>query len=321
MLKCGMKLIQRNVLYLNMDCKAEVTIVSGFLGAGKTTFIPHLLDGAYAGEKAVVLENEFGTVDLDGYALRRRGICVTSISAGCICCNSAGSLSPALERIVDEYVPRRIIIEPTGIAYLSDILDMMKLDRISRLCTCRNVVTIVDAKNYYKRMLISKEFFENQIRASRVIFLSKTECLGKEKIYEVADGICEIHPSVRIVTQSWDTLDTEILRQLLSEAGGRENSGVLPAVHSTNNDLGTFCWSHDEPLQENAAEFLFSSLEQGLFGEVLRVKGYIRTKCGPAEAFDYVPGEYKLGESRYVLHSELCVIGRNLRRDAFDKLF
>lgn len=303
-----------------MDCKAELIIVSGFLGAGKTTFIQHLINSAYAGERIAVLENEFGTVDLDGDTLRRSGVQVTSVIAGCICCNSAGSLFPAMEKIVKDFAPSLIIVEPTGIARMSDILSMMKFDRFRNLCTLRNVITIVDTKNYYKRMFISKEFFENQICASQIIFLSKTEGLGEDKVCEVSTDIAKIHPAGLIISQSWEAMDPQQVWQMLDEAEKKGISKGISVTHSAVNDFDTFVWSCSMPLPESAADQLFAALERGVFGEVLRVKGYIKQADSPARVFDYVPGEHKLGEKRNVSHSELCVIGRNLDKNAFDSM-
>jgi Putative GTPases (G3E family) len=195
--------------------KTKIDLISGFLGAGKTTFLKKLVQDVYQEEKVVILENEFGRINIDQETLNREGLIVKPIQAGCICCSSSMELSKGILEIMQEYAPDRIVIEPTGIAKLSELKKLLQSEAITKLCETEHILTIVDAKNYYTRTMISKEFFEDQIRSSKIIFLSKTQDLEKEWLLKVKEAILQIQPDCSVISDPWDTISGERLSSII----------------------------------------------------------------------------------------------------------
>jgi len=155
--------------------KTKIDIVSGFLGSGKTTLIRKLISEKYKDEKVVVLENELGKINIDGQILKNSGFIVKELTAGCICCNLSGNFDDAVIEILETFKPYRIIVEPTGIALLSQVINSCTSNKCFNLIQLNMVITVVDVKRFKLSYSYSKGFLENQIRATQSIILSKTE--------------------------------------------------------------------------------------------------------------------------------------------------
>lgn len=189
---------------------AKVDIISGFLGAGKTTLIKKLLNESLKDEKLVLIENEFGEIGIDGGFMRDAGITVNELSQGCICCSLAGDFETALKGVVDTYHPDRIIIEPTGVGKLSDIIAAVQKVHGADL-TLDRFFTVVDAKKckmYHKNF---GEFFNNQIGAASCVILSRSQDVSEEKIAECLDIIRELNPHAPVVTTPWDQITGDMI--------------------------------------------------------------------------------------------------------------
>ena len=210
----------------------KVDIISGFLGAGKTTLIKKLLGEVFAGEKLVLIENEFGEVSVDGGFLRESGVQVSELSSGCICCTLVGDFTEALGKVYEQYQPTRILIEPSGVAKLSDVIaavgDAVKAVPELELNSFVTVVDAAKAKSYMKNI---PEFYNNQIQSAGSIILSRTQKLSQEKLEGVVALIREQNPDAVILTTAWDQLAgktilsaiegtamSEQLRELVEEA-------------------------------------------------------------------------------------------------------
>ena len=190
----------------------KVDIISGFLGAGKTTLIKKLLDQVFSGEKLVLIENEFGEVSVDGGFLQQAGIQVSELSSGCICCTLVGDFTQALGQVYDQYKPDRILIEPSGVAKLSDVIAAVE-DAVKAVpeLELNSFVTVVDstkAKSYMKNI---PEFYNNQIQSAGSILLSRTQKLTQEKLEAVVALLREQNPSAVILTTPWDQLDGKVI--------------------------------------------------------------------------------------------------------------
>ncbi len=214
----------------------KITIFSGFLGAGKTTLIKKLIAEGYKGEKLVLIENEFGQIGIDGGFLQDAGVEITEMNSGCICCSLVGDFGKALEKVLADYAPDRILIEPSGVGKLSDVI------RAVQNIDAHDVVldgftTVVDAKKYKMYMKNFGEFFDNQITYASCLILSHTGGLSQEKLDDCVKSLREKNPVAPIVTTDWDkltgqqlvdamtqknTLDDE-LRELLAEAEHEEH--------------------------------------------------------------------------------------------------
>ncbi len=184
----------------------KIDIFSGFLGAGKTTLIKKLLKEAYVGEKLVLIENEFGEIGIDGGFMQDAGIEVTEMNSGCICCSLVGDFGKALHKVLDEYHPDRILIEPSGVGKLSDIIRAVQgIDANDVLLN--GFTTVADVKKCKMYMKNFGEFFNDQISNAGCIVLSHTQSVSEEKTEETVKLLREKNPTAVIVTTPWDLLD------------------------------------------------------------------------------------------------------------------
>ena len=190
----------------------KTDIISGFLGAGKTTLIKKLIADVYSkrGEKIVIIENEFGKVGIDGGFLRDAGIQITEMNSGCICCSLVGDFGKALKKVVDEYSPDRIIIEPSGVGKLSDVAEAINNAGVPELhLNCMTaVIDAVKCKMYLRNF---EEFYRNQLKHATAIVLSRTAGIRQDKLEEAIAIIREINPTASLVTTAWDEIDGEKL--------------------------------------------------------------------------------------------------------------
>ena len=186
----------------------KIDIISGFLGAGKTTLIQKLIKEVYAGKKVVLVENEFGEIGIDGGFLKDAGIVVNEINSGCICCTLQGDFRNALQEVVKKYNPDHIIIEPSGVGKLSDILAVVKDVEGLQL---NSYSTVVDAKRceiYHKNF---KEFFDDQISTAACVILSRTQLVDEETLQKDIAIIRELNHDARIITTPWDDLSGQAI--------------------------------------------------------------------------------------------------------------
>ena len=186
----------------------KVNIISGFLGAGKTTLIKKLLDGAFEGEKVVLLENEYGEVGIDGGFMKDTGVQITELNSGCICCTLVGDFTEALGQLIDQYHPDRILIEPSGVGKLSDIRrvvdDVAKTHEIE-LAGCATVADVGKCRMYAHNF---GEFFIDQIESAETIILSRTQMTTQDKIEKCVNLLRGHNERARIITTPWDELDS-----------------------------------------------------------------------------------------------------------------
>ena len=184
----------------------KIDIFSGFLGAGKTTLIKKLLKEAYTGEKLVLIENEFGEIGIDGGFMQDAGIEVTEMNSGCICCSLVGDFGKALKIVLDEYHPDRILIEPSGVGKLSDIIRAVQ-NLNAEDVLLNGFTTVADVKKCKMYMKNFGEFFNDQIENAGCIVLSHTQSANEEKIAETVALLREKNPTATIVTTPWEVLD------------------------------------------------------------------------------------------------------------------
>ncbi|MEG2394476.1 MAG: GTP-binding protein, partial [Ruthenibacterium sp.] len=206
----------------------KITIFSGFLGAGKTTLIEKLIRDGYCGEKLVLIENEFGEIGIDGGFLKDAGIAVTEMNSGCICCSLVGDFGKALHKVLDEYAPDRILIEPSGVGKLSDVIGAVQ--KLGSAVTLAGFVTVADASKckVYKKNF--GEFYNDQISHASAILLSRTAGMTEEKLAAAVALLRESNADAPIVTTPWD----ELTGAQLVEAMERKNTlaNVLAALES-----------------------------------------------------------------------------------------
>ena len=197
---------------------AKIDIISGFLGAGKTTLIKKLITDVFAGQKVVLIENEFGEIGIDGGFLKEAGINITEMNSGCICCSLVGDFAEALKQVVEQFHPDHIIIEPSGVGKLSDIRDAV--ERVGKDCDLEigSLVTVADVKKVKMYMKNFGEFYNNQVESAGTIILSRTQNATKEKIDEAIAMIREKNPEATIITTPWDELSGKTIHDAMVQS-------------------------------------------------------------------------------------------------------
>ena len=331
---------------------AKIDIISGFLGAGKTTLIKKLIADAFKNEKVVLIENEFGEIGIDGGFLKEAGIEITEMNSGCICCSLVGDFGEALKKVVDEYRPDRVIIEPSGVGKLSDVIKAVEKasqDVDIKLNSATTVVDVTKAKMYIKNF---GEFFLNQIEACGTVVLSRSQNATEEKLVEVVNMIKEHNADARMITTPWDQIDGTIILDAIEHSSSIEDimknfrynpeeddhhhhhhydeNGVCSCGHHHHHghdaDEVFTSWGRETALKYDETELraILDKLaveEDNEFGIILRAKGIIPDKSGKWLEFDLVPGEYEVREGVADYTGKLCVIGSNLAEDKIAELF
>ena len=194
----------------------RIDIYSGFLGAGKTTLIKKMIKEAYSGEKLVLIENEFGEIGIDGGFLQEAGIAITEMNSGCICCSLVGDFGRALKKVIAEYAPDRILIEPSGVGKLSDVIGAVRKVTTDDV-TLGNFVTVADATKCKMYMKNFGEFYNNQIETANTIILSRTQNVSEQKLDECVKLIRDHNPNAVLVTTPWDQLTGEQLMAAMEQ--------------------------------------------------------------------------------------------------------
>jgi G3E family GTPase len=311
--------------------RVKVDIISGFLGAGKTTLIKKLILEEYTNEKVVVIENEFGKVNIDGEVLKNSGIIVQEITAGCICCSHEGDLIESIEEVVEKFNPDRIIVEPTGVARLSEVLASCRDSKYSELIEVNCVITVVDVKRFRLSVSYSKEFIDNQIKATKSILFSKTTGVKDEAVQEVIDYIRKINPHANIVNVDWNQVSArEIINAVEKKASLIEDKKrslgkiVSGRIHQSNLEHQFSTWEFESNSSfscekiKNIFHILSNELE---YGNIIRGKGILKNAGGKSLKFDFVSGDLTFEEYDFQDTGKVCVIGTNLEKDKIMELF
>ena len=340
---------------------SKIDIISGFLGAGKTTLIKKLIAEAYQNEKIVLIENEFGEIGIDGTFLKDSGVTINEMNSGCICCSLVGDFETSLKEVLDTYHPDRVIIEPSGVGKLSDVIkavstinsDEMELD---------NFITVVDAKKCRMYTKNFGEFYNNQVEHASLIVLSRSQDLTEFQLKECLDILKGLNDHSPIITTAWDKLNgldiinacevniqEELLHEHDHECCGHDHHehdhdheccGHNHHEHDHDHECGCGHDHHDHHHhhadevftswgRETIRKFTRENLEKMLealsasdeYGIILRAKGMLPAEDGTWIYFDMVPEETEIREGAPEYTGRLCVIGSKLKEDKLAELF
>ena len=332
----------------------KVDIISGFLGAGKTTLIKKLLKDSLAGEQVVLIENEFGEIGIDGGFLKEAGIEIREMNSGCICCSLVGDFGVALKEVIDKYHPDRIIIEPSGVGKLSDVTKAVLSVEKEADITINSLTTVVDVKKCKMYLRNFGEFFENQVENASTIILSRTDVADDKKIHEAIELLKEkMKEDATLVTTPIEKLSgaklLEAMEKTVSLAEELMSEEVCPVCgglhdHEHHHDHEECGCGHDHHHEhhhhhadevftswgcETAKTFTKEQIENILdtlseseeYGVILRSKGMVEGADGQWIYFDMVPGEddVRNGEPDYT--GRICVIGSKLQEQKLAELF
>ncbi|AEY67878.1 GTP-binding protein [Clostridium sp. BNL1100] len=304
----------------------KIDIVSGFLGAGKTTLIKKLLKEKLGSEKVVIIENEFGEIGIDGGILRDSGIEIKEINSGCICCSLVGDFSTALKEVLREYTPDRIIIEPSGVGKLSGVLEACgKMEKQAEVGV-NMCIAVVDAVKYIIYVNNFGEFFQDQIKNAKTVILSRTQMMEQDKLSKVVNDIQKRNAEANIVTTDWSKLKGEDIISLAEQGGGLNIE--IPSENGlhrhTETDKMFQSWgveTHKLYTDEGIRSILKSLSNKSLYGDILRSKGIIPLEKNNWIQFDFVPGEISVKPCLPDYTGRICVIGEKLNTGELKKLF
>ncbi len=212
----------------------KVNVISGFLGAGKTTLIRKLLTGRLRNEKVVLLENEYGEIGIDGGFMKDVGITVTELNAGCICCTLAGDFQAAVDQLIDTYHPDRILVEPTGVGKLSEILAAVeKAKERHPEIEAGGSATVVDAGKCRMYMKNFGEFFLDQVKSASTVIFSRTQLLDADRVEKSRQLIAGAHPDARIITTPWDDMEPDFMLDVIENG---KPIWFAPLEHDDDDD-------------------------------------------------------------------------------------
>nr|WP_319487319.1 GTP-binding protein [uncultured Caproiciproducens sp.] len=314
--------------------QTKIDIISGFLGAGKTTLIQKLLSESLKGQKVVLIENEFGEIGIDGGILKQTGIQIREINSGCICCTLVGDFGAALSEVIGQYHPERILIEPSGVGKLSDVIKACQKVGLKEDIEVNLCIDVADATKYHMYSKNFGEFFNNQIEHAKTVVLSRTQKMDAEKLAAVVKEIQRHNPNAEIITTPWQELSGDkILSVAENSAAPLLNQDELyeheyeyehehKHEHCHHNADEEFAvWSVQTPkvFRKDEIETLLEKLPD--YGTVLRAKGIVPLAGGSWLQFDFVPDEVSSRNIEPDFSGRLCVIGKDLDKAGLAILF
>ena len=318
----------------------KIDIFSGFLGAGKTTLIRKLISEGYKNEKLVLIENEFGEIAVDGGFLKDAGVEITEMNSGCICCTLVGDFTEALKKVMCEYKPDRILIEPSGVGKLSDVAKAVAGVEGAEIGA---KVTVVDAGKCRMYIRNFGEFFNDQVQHADVIVLSRTDTASDGKVVTASALLSQLNPNATVITTPWSELSGEQIVQVMERIDSL--SSTMQEMehfheHHHHHEHGEHCgcghdhdhhadevftsWGVETPkkfTEEQLREILAKLEDANRLGTILRAKGFVDASDGEWIYFDYVPGEVDIRRGGAAVTGRLCVIGSKINEQAIKELF
>lgn len=327
---------------------AKIDIISGFLGAGKTTLIKKLLKEAFQDEQVVLIENEFGEIGIDGGFLKEAGIEIREMNSGCICCSLVGDFGASLKEVIEKYHPDRILIEPSGVGKLSDVIKAVENVKDETDIELNSYTTVVDVNKCKMYLKNFGEFYSNQVETAGAIILSRTDVAKEGKAEAAVKLLREMNPNAAIITTPIDQLDGVKILETMEHVDSLEKQMLEEEMHKHHHehqrehDADCTCGCHDHHHGHHHADEVFTSwgretikrynkeelkvklaaLEsEDVYGVVLRAKGMVAGDDGRWIYFDMVPGEQEVRAGEPEFTGRICVIGSNLKEDALAELF
>ncbi len=299
----------------------KVDVISGFLGAGKTTLIRKLLKD-YVNDEVVLIENEFGEIGIDGELIKRDGIEVYEISSGCICCIMQDDFKELLEKVINDLKPKRIVIEPTGISILSDIVEVLNDERFNEKIEINSLITVVDAINYFEQEEIFGEFFDDQISNATALIMSKTQLIEREKVEDVIKSLEHRNSKAKIISEKWDYLDTFKTGNILT---GEIEDGLKDLFRPdyrpcSDNRFKTYAFISTHRFKREELNSALENLCNKSVGKVIRGKGFLKGVSGGFE-FSFTNKIFEVKEVSYEVSGRICFIGTEIVEEEVGKLF
>lgn len=291
-------------------------IVSGFLGAGKTTLIRKILNLLNTKEKIVLIENEFGDVSVDREVLEIEGFEIYEISHGCVCCKLKGDFIFTLKQILSQKIDR-IIFEPSGIFIIGEIFDLFKDPEIASQCYINSVTTVVDAQNFFSHLHSYSGFFRSQISSASSLVISKAQFLLAEEISQIVLEMRMLNETATILSKDWSRLSDKEVLGLIDQ---KTVLTVSEHNHSFTHDFESIGLRTSKIFEQEQLEIILQKCQNGEYGTILRGKGFVKLAIGYLE-FHYVDQHYSILQSTGVTTGIVSFIGENLQKEALTAAF
>lgn len=303
--------------YGSGNTMVSIDIICGLLGSGKTTLIKRLLETQYLGERVAIVENEYGCIGFDAEELRSEGITIKKLSSGCVCCTLRGVLSTGVRELIATAKPDRIIIEPSGVADIQDLLAVCK--SLTDVGVCR-VITVVNAMKVARLLRACGELFKNQVKCSCCVYLNFTEEMNLQEICAVHTQLLDLKPDLLIVDTPLNELERDTFPAVITPemAGGNVlRQHFLQRVGlKEGTNFSYCCFKFFAPFTTEAVQMLIDAFPRTEFGDIHRCKGLLELNDGQIMKLDYVFGDpfCKIKADYSGETNLLTVIGRNLNQ-------
>ncbi|HZJ76631.1 MAG TPA: GTP-binding protein [Oscillospiraceae bacterium] len=312
----------------------KIDVISGFLGAGKTTMIKKLLDGGVLGTQIAIIENEFGDISIDSDRLNNSefSVEIKSISSGCICCTLAGEFDLAIKELIKSHNPDRIVVEPTGVGKLSDILFTINRVQEYEDTELNVVMTIVDVCEFEDFIGVFGDFFTDQIENATTIALSKTQLTDESKIDRVISSIRKTNDAGNIIATPWDRLDAGYILGIaesnkkvttndeINICCGHKHGGNFIHEQVGQEQFEFYSFETMKKYEETKLKEILYTLNDPMYGEVLRAKGAVLNNEGKWIDLDFTPGKTNITAGNTNIIGKIIVIGKRLNKDVIRDL-
>lgn len=302
----------------------KIDIISGFLGAGKTTMINKLLEEKTFREGIAIIENEYGDINIDSKRIGQSEIEIKSITSGCICCSLQGEFDTAMKVLIDEFKPNRIMIEPTGIGKLSDIINVVNKLENERDVVLNMAIAIVDAVEFEDFIDVFGEFFKDQIQYALTVTLSKTQLVEEEKVDEIVNCIRDINPNCNIIATPWDKLSPQNILELAETNRIKRHYYLENNSHKHDNEDDEFqYWTIEtaKKYDDNRLKEILRSLKEEKYGNILRAKGILSDDESNWMSFDFLRNNIEIKNIEAQGIGQIVIIGKELNKDSIEKLW
>lgn len=315
---------------------SKIDIFSGFLGAGKTMLIKKLLQEKIYGKNTVIIENEFGEVGIDGSILKETEIEIKEINAGCICCQVTGNFKDAIIEVIEKYSPENIIIEPSGVAKLSEILKILDDNKFKEKCVINNIITVIDTQRYNMYIKNFSDFYKDQIKNANTLVLSRCQLINSSEINLVVNSISKLNARAQIIYKAWDNISSNEWKEIYKIKPKKiynKNEFIINKIakhsafrreisHSAKEFFESYPIDLNDKMSEEELRTKFKIIEENKeYGNIIRAKGIVEVINGGYYQFDYVPNEFQSRKIKWANKRVISIIGSNLNKKELVRLF
>ncbi|NEU05957.1 GTP-binding protein [Clostridium senegalense] len=311
----------------------KLDIISGFLGAGKTNLIKKIIKNNFLNEKIVIIENEFGEVNIDGKFLKKDNIDIKEITDGCICCTLTENFKDCIINVVESFTPDRIIIEPSGVAQLSDILKIFNDEKINSMVNVNMIITVIDGENFNEYVENFGAFYKNQIINCKSIVITKCENISQDKIKKIKDDLKNINSNANIICNSDSVQGEEIIfwgedkndfSTIKYIKKPKKNTSIKIKKHYRVNVEEKFenvSFKTNKFFTEKQLEDIMKKLKDNEFGNIIRAKGIVKSNNCKQLKFDYVLKSFNVVPYKFKEEGVICIIGKKLNKELLYNFF